>query len=227
MPIRFEDIGLGRVWLANGYSERIRDGTRSVRYENLDGLFRSLALSLVRKPARLTSGEFRWLRRYLDISQEELGGIVDRDPQTISLIERGKWPAALIDRELRRVAIEMLLPNGLRDSVSVFAKRTAVEAEAVFFGRLLDDVWHFDVSVVVGSASAVNLDRVNMLDLIPQSRISRPARAYGQAIKQSATTITSGGPAIGAPHFLGIGRPTWAEMRYSGSAKATAEARIG
>lgn len=144
MRVRIDEPGLSGVLLANGFVIRESEYGHSIRYERIDEMLDAVALALVAKPARLTSGEFRWLRRKIEVSQEQLAVIVDRDPQTISLIERGKSPPALIDRELRRVAAARL-PNGERalGQLSELIQRTSAVGGVTFVGTVGADGWTF------------------------------------------------------------------------------------
>lgn len=146
MTIEFHDAGLRNVWLQNGYAIRRSAEGEFIRYVDLGGLLDALALALIRKPARLDSGEFRWLRRHIGASQQSLAEIVGRDVQTISLIERGKQPPVLVDRELRRLAAETLVCSELDDhsEVSVMVGRTRYPGTVQFFGRYSERKWTFD-----------------------------------------------------------------------------------
>ncbi len=146
MPISFVDPGLSNVRLLNGYEARESPEGNSLRYANLDGLLKAIACALVRKPARLDSGEFRWLRRYIGVSQSTLAEIIGKDAQTVSLIERGKLPPALIDRELRRLAIEQL-DLGAQAAVPLLemVARTKALATTSYYGRLHNDSWDFTI----------------------------------------------------------------------------------
>ena len=103
--IPYVDDGLSNVYLRNGFATRVTEYGPTTRYLDLEDMARALAIAITTKPARLSSGEFRWLRKYIELSQVELARLLDRDAQTVSLIERGKRRVPpLFDRELRRAA---------------------------------------------------------------------------------------------------------------------------
>ncbi len=158
--IEFREPGLQDIWLTSGCEVVETEFGKAVRYRSASELMDAIALALVRKPTRLSSGEFRWLRRHVELSQSELATILDRDSQTVSLIERGRLPDALVDRELRRAAAERL-PEGGRalGSLHELAARTNRIGPVTIMGGWYDGRWTFSatehqrdaVVVVVGA----------------------------------------------------------------------------
>src|SRR5690242_181160 len=100
---KFNDPGLSNVFLFNGFVVRSSDEGRSVRYEHLDDLVTAIACTLIRKQARLDCGEFRWLRKFTELSQREFAEKIGYDVQSVSLWERTAPSPVLVDRELRRL----------------------------------------------------------------------------------------------------------------------------
>ena len=99
--IRWDDMGLKDVWLANGY-ERVQtpygDG---LRFDDVEGLTRTVCLALARKPGKLTGVEFRYLRGAgMSLSQAGLGKLMGIDAQSIARWEKSgkvpKWANRLI-----------------------------------------------------------------------------------------------------------------------------------
>lgn len=158
--IEFREPGLQDIWLTSGWEVVETELGEAIRYHSASELMDAIALALVRKPTRLSSGEFRWLRRHVELSQSELATILDRDSQTVSLIERGRLPDALVDRELRRAAAERL-PEGDRalGSLRELAERTNRIGPVTIMGGWHDGRWTFSatehprgaVVVVVGA----------------------------------------------------------------------------
>ena len=99
--IRWDDMGLKNVWLANGY-ERVQ--TRyggGLRFEDVEGLTRAVCLALARKPGKLTGSEFRYLRSAgMELSQASLGKLMGIDAQSIARWEKSgripKWANRLL-----------------------------------------------------------------------------------------------------------------------------------
>ncbi len=140
---------MGEVWLTNGCVEADSPYGKVVSYEDLRGLLRNLALAIARKPARLNSGEFLWLRRYVGVSQKDVANLVGRTEQAISLVERKKGDVPLaLDREFRRLAIERVGGPSMRPpSVESMAFLTARTAPATYRGTFQEGVWNFVVEV--------------------------------------------------------------------------------
>ncbi|MCW5748867.1 MAG: transcriptional regulator [Alphaproteobacteria bacterium] len=86
---RYRESGLDNVWLVNGYKIRSTPYGKAVAVEDVEGLHKSIAESLVGKPGPLTRAEFRFLRKELALSQKALGGIIGADEQAIARWERG------------------------------------------------------------------------------------------------------------------------------------------
>lgn len=99
--IRWDDMGLKNVWLANGY-ERVQ--TRyggGLRFDDVEGLTRAVCLALARKPGKLSGVEFRYLRSAgMALSQANLGKLMGIDAQSIARWEKSgrvpKWANRMI-----------------------------------------------------------------------------------------------------------------------------------
>lgn len=99
--IRWDDMGLKDVWLANGY-ERVKTPYGSgLRFDDVEGLTRAVCLALARKPGKLTGVEFRYLRSAgMELSQASLGKLMGIDAQSIARWEKSgrvpKWANRMI-----------------------------------------------------------------------------------------------------------------------------------
>ncbi len=75
--------GLQHVWLANGYRERkIADGY-AVAIADADGLHRAIGRAIAQK-SYMTGGEFRFLRKELDLSQVRFAQLVGASEEAVS-----------------------------------------------------------------------------------------------------------------------------------------------
>ena len=117
--IEFREPGLQDIWLTSGWEVVETEFGEAVRYHSASELMDAIALALIRKPTRLSPGEFRWLRRHVELSQSELATILNRDSQTVSLIERGRLPDAFppraglaLPRRPRGALVRGLSPGG-------------------------------------------------------------------------------------------------------------------
>ena len=96
----YRECGLSNIWLANGFAWVSTPLGKGLRIENPDGLQKAIAETLAGKPGPLSGGEFRFLRKRLDLSQRSLAAMLGNDAQTIALWEKGRgaprWADCLI-----------------------------------------------------------------------------------------------------------------------------------
>ena len=119
-----------------------------MRYERLDDLLTAIACTLIRKQARLDCGEFRWLRKFTELSQREFAEKIGYDVQSVSLWERTAPSPVLVDRELRRLAIDSLRSDvGLSVPVAELIQRTMRVGDAIYYGTLRNGVWEFQTTL--------------------------------------------------------------------------------
>jgi DNA-binding transcriptional regulator YiaG len=109
----YPNCGFG-VRLENGYQETATAQGRFVEFSDLAGLHVAIARALIGHKRRLTKEEFRFLRKELEISQRELGALLEVGEQTISLWERGQHDIP----KLPEVALRALVA----DRISVSAR---------------------------------------------------------------------------------------------------------
>lgn len=102
---KYDDAGLGNVWLANGYTVRKTRYGKAVAIENVDGLTRAICRALASKPGRLTGAEFRYLRLHLGLSQKALGKAFGNTEQAIALWEKKGRIPLWADKHLRLLVI--------------------------------------------------------------------------------------------------------------------------
>ncbi|MCC2596254.1 hypothetical protein LKR43_07865 [Pusillimonas sp. MFBS29] len=89
----FTDGGLRNVWLANGYTTEQTPYGEAISIQNLPALVQAICKALIRKRARLTGVEFRYLRSAMLMSQASLGKALGRSDQSVAIWEkRGRIP---------------------------------------------------------------------------------------------------------------------------------------
>lgn len=93
--------GLDNVWLANGYKVKATRHGNAVAVDDVDGLHRLIAQTLIDKPGRLTGQEFRFLRVQLGLSQQALAQLLDFSENAVSLWERKDTVPATCDQWIR------------------------------------------------------------------------------------------------------------------------------
>lgn len=109
---RYLGAGLDNVYLKNGYRVREYGGEKVYSVENADGLHLAIAATLIQKPQPLTGREFRFLRIEMDLSQKQLGELLDVSEQTVATWEKSKVKKGIpgpAERLMRLYARERLL----------------------------------------------------------------------------------------------------------------------
>jgi putative zinc finger/helix-turn-helix YgiT family protein len=91
--VKYSDCGLSTVTLSNVEVRACGNcGEREVVLPKIEELHRLIASLVANKPARLTSAEFRFLRKYLGFSGADFARYIDVQPETLSRWENGKTP---------------------------------------------------------------------------------------------------------------------------------------
>ena len=89
----YTECGLNKVWLRNGYTVHDTPYGKGVAITDADGLHEAIAMLLVNHKPRLSGGEFRFIRKELDLSQQALGDILGKDAQSVARWEKsGRVP---------------------------------------------------------------------------------------------------------------------------------------
>jgi DNA-binding transcriptional regulator YiaG len=114
----YTESGLNNVWLLNGYITHNTPYGKGVAIEHADDLHRVIALSLVNHKPRLSGGEFRFIRKELDMSQAALAHILGNDSQSIARWEKKGRVPRMAERFLRALYREHAQGNaGIRELV--------------------------------------------------------------------------------------------------------------
>lgn len=101
---QLKGVGLPNVRLASGYRLEGEGDDQTVSYCDVEGLYRALALAVSCRGANLTPAEFRFLRRRLDKSQQEVGAFLDVKDQTVAKWEKGQLPVPVASAALLKLA---------------------------------------------------------------------------------------------------------------------------
>lgn len=89
------DGGLRNVWLKNGYVEKDTAYGKAVSFHDLPGVTKTICDALVRKPGKLNSAEFRYIRNAIKLSQRALGKLLGCSEQAVAKWEKqGRIPKA-------------------------------------------------------------------------------------------------------------------------------------
>lgn len=131
-PFHYKRCGLDNIYLVNGWEADIEDGERFVRVLDVDGLHQAIGIHLVSNRKILSHKEIKFLRKTLDLTQAELGRLINQSPQQIARWEKGlNNIAGPADRLIRLMFIYTLLKQ----------ENSAPELPIDFLARLdsLDD----------------------------------------------------------------------------------------
>ncbi|HRD94945.1 MAG TPA: hypothetical protein PLA97_00895 [Rubrivivax sp.] len=102
----YTSSGLDNVWLENGYTVHKTPYGEGVSIEDVSGLHRMLACGIANKTGPLSRKELRFLRAFLELSQDGLGKLVGVDAQTVSLWERRTKLPVAAEAVIRMLAIQ-------------------------------------------------------------------------------------------------------------------------
>lgn len=107
---KYLGCGLDNILLRNGYELRkTASGVNVVAIQDVAGLHSAIAQNLCDVTRPLTSKEFKFLRKELDMSQRQVALLARVEEQTVSLWERGSSINS---------ASEMLLRSLMKESLS-------------------------------------------------------------------------------------------------------------
>ena len=88
-PLHYTLCGLDNVYLVSGFEEVVLDGETYTSVTNVDGLHQMIAFRLAVLLRPLSSQEVRFLRKYLAMTQEQLGRLFKVTRKTVNEYEHG------------------------------------------------------------------------------------------------------------------------------------------
>ncbi len=88
----YTECGLDNVFLDNGYNIIQDKEDEYISFNNLDGMHIAIATAICNQKYWLSSDQFKFLRKELDLSQSSLGNLLFCDRQTIARWEKGECP---------------------------------------------------------------------------------------------------------------------------------------
>lgn len=124
-PFHYRRSGLDNIYLLNGFEiEEDEDGEKYVTVLDVDGLHKAIGLHLVSNRKVLSPKEIKFLRRTLDLTQAEMGRLINQSVQQVARWEKGEnninGPA---DRLLRLIFVGSLLRDGVVEMPMEFLDR--------------------------------------------------------------------------------------------------------
>lgn len=129
--------GLPNVWLADGYHVKVTEHGEAVAIEDVSGLQEVIGNFVATKTSPMTGAEFRYLRKELGLSQENLAAIIDKSPQAIALWEKTNRVPMIADRFMRGLYLEATTgKSGIMDQIETINRRDREQHElALTFDR--------------------------------------------------------------------------------------------
>lgn len=87
-PLHYTACGLDNVYLASGYEVTEFDGEEYTSIHDVDDLHATIAEFLASQRKVLTGQEIRFIRKYLDMTQRELGHFLGVSDQSVARYEK-------------------------------------------------------------------------------------------------------------------------------------------
>jgi transcriptional regulator with XRE-family HTH domain len=117
-PHHYKACGLDDVYLLNGFTVEETDYGRGVSVHNVEDLHRAIGMRVISDKKPLSAREFRFLRKQMGFTQEQLAKRLRVDAQTVARYEKDQTaiPGAT-DAVLRFLYAVYLIPEGQRMEV--------------------------------------------------------------------------------------------------------------
>lgn len=87
-PYHYRASGLDNVYLLNGFELSETKYGPTVTIHDVEGLHRAIATRLIEEQRPLSPREFRFLRKHMNLTQEDLAGRLGVDVQTVARYEK-------------------------------------------------------------------------------------------------------------------------------------------
>jgi putative transcriptional regulator len=104
----YRESGLPNIYLQSGYRQVQTAYGPSVAIEDVEGLHRAIAITLVNERPHLTGPEVRFIRRYLEKTQAELAALLGVEEQSVRRWERLARVPKQADRATRLLFLNAL-----------------------------------------------------------------------------------------------------------------------
>jgi len=95
------ESGLKNIFLVNGYRIKTTTYGKAVAIEDVEGLHETIARCLIEDKKHLTGPEFRFIRKFLDMSQKRIGELAGVGELTIHNWEKRSRLPKWADRWIR------------------------------------------------------------------------------------------------------------------------------
>lgn len=143
----YRECGLEGIFLRSGYEIVHTEHGDGLTIKNIDGLHAAIGEFLVCHKKMLAGKEIRFLRKEMDLTQEELGSLVGVEGQTVARWEKGTTDlAGPADGLLRLLYIGTV--HGKLDPMKMLAELKVAdepEADSIFLEETAG-AWHLEAA---------------------------------------------------------------------------------
>jgi len=109
-PFHYTMCGLDNVYLMNGFNVAETNYGEAISIREADELHKAIGLYLVQHRKVLSPKEVRFLRKQLDLTQAELGGLIGQSSQQVARWEKGQSEiSGPADRLIRTIFLFSIL----------------------------------------------------------------------------------------------------------------------
>lgn len=142
----YNESGLPNVFLRSGYKTILINGEEAVSIENLEGLHTAIAQDIVRNSARLTGNEIRFLRKELNLTQNQFSKIIGVSDDTLRGWENARTEVGEPeDKLIRTFYIETVDGDGgllqIIKDIARLSRKIAEEERQMNFEESDDGMW--------------------------------------------------------------------------------------
>lgn len=122
---QLQGSGLDNIYLKDGFTIRETRYGNGVSFKDIEGLYSAISLSVCTGDFLLTPEAFRFLRKRLDFSQEQLGLELGCTDQAVAKWEKGETAIPIAaSRLIRALTMKSLFPNRLiSDSIAELSNK--------------------------------------------------------------------------------------------------------
>jgi DNA-binding transcriptional regulator YiaG len=103
-PYLYRSCGLDDIYLVNGFDIEEDDGEKYVTIRDIDGLHMAIGKHLVLYRKALSPKEIKFLRKTMDLTQQELAEQLGKTSQSVARWEKGETEIPATAEKLLRVA---------------------------------------------------------------------------------------------------------------------------
>ena len=89
-PLQYTWCGLDDVFLLSGYERVPGEDGEDIIIQDIDGLHKAIGLTMVSQKKVLNGRDIRFLRKQMDLTQNELGYLMGTTDQTVARWEKGE-----------------------------------------------------------------------------------------------------------------------------------------